>query len=482
MTDTFYWHDYETFGTDPQRDRAVQFAGVRTDTDLNIIDDPLVIYCKPAADCLPQPDACLITGITPQLTEAKGICEAEFICHIHQQIAQPGTITAGYNNIRFDDEVTRNLLYRNFYDPYSREWQHGNSRWDIIDLVRATRALRPEGIVWPDREDGKPSFRLEDLTLSNGIEHTSAHDALADVKATIAFAKLIKQQQPKLYHFILKLRAKAKVLDLLKLGSMQPVLHVSGMYPSIKGCIAVVLPICKHPANPNGVIVYDLAIDPEPLFTLSAEQLQQRIFTSANDLPEGVERIPLKTVHINKCPVVAPLSVLLPEDQKRLQIDLDNCWNNLQKIKKHHDLSGKLHKVFGESHFTDANDPDLMLYSGGFFNNADKAKMQRIREMEFADLSDLNLPFKDPRIPEMLFRYRARNAPETLTESEQQRWRQFCVNRLTDRDAGASIVLEDYLKRLVELKQQNDVDQNIIKLLEDYAENRQDQLGITRVR
>src|SRR5512137_2499177 len=187
---TFYWHDYETFGTDPQRDRPVQFAGLRTDIDFNVINDPLVIYCKPAADCLPNPDSCLITGITPQLAEQKGVCEAEFIGWIHQQLAQPNTCTLGYNNLRFDDEVTRNCLYRNFYDPYVREWQNGNSRWDMIDVVRAARALRPEGINWPVNEEGNPSFRLDQLTKANNIAHEAAHDALSDVHATIAITRL----------------------------------------------------------------------------------------------------------------------------------------------------------------------------------------------------------------------------------------------------------------------------------------------------
>ncbi len=304
---TFYWHDYETFGIDPQRDRAVQFAGLRTDADFNVIEDPLVIYCKPAPDCLPHPDACLITGITPQLAEQKGVCEAEFIGQIHQQLAQPNTCTLGYNNLRFDDEVTRNCLYRNFYDPYAREWQNGNSRWDIIDVVRAARALRPEGIKWPVNEDGRPSLRLDQLTIANGITHESAHDALSDVYATIGMAKLVMQAQPKLFQFLLQYRGKAKVLELLQLGSFKPVVHISGKYTTVKNCLAIVLPICKHPTNNNGIIVYDLSIDPEPLLTLSIEDIQQRLFIATDDLPEGVTRIPLKTVHINKCPVLAPV-------------------------------------------------------------------------------------------------------------------------------------------------------------------------------
>ena len=187
---SIYWYDFETFGNNPRRDRASQFAGIRTDEDLNIIGDPLVMYCKPANDFLPNPMACLITGITPQLTLEKGIAEAEFTRRILEEFAQPGTCVAGYNSIRFDDEVTRQLLYRNFHDPYEREWKNGNSRWDIIDMVRLCAATRPEGIEWPKKEDGSNSFRLEELTKANGITHAEAHDALSDVLATIEFAQV----------------------------------------------------------------------------------------------------------------------------------------------------------------------------------------------------------------------------------------------------------------------------------------------------
>lgn len=345
-TQTFYWHDYETFGTDPQRDKPVQFAGIRTDFDFNIVDDPLVVYCKPAEDCLPHPEACLITGITPQLAEQKGVCEAEFIRLIHEQLAQPNTCTLGYNSLRFDDEVTRNCLYRNFYDPYAREWQNGNSRWDLIDVVRAARALRPDGIVWPVNEEGGPSFRLDQLTRVNNIAHEAAHDALSDVYATLAVTRLVKQAQPKLYQFLLRHRVKGEALNLLQLGSFKPVVHVSGKYPAVKNCLAVVLPICKHPTNANGLIVYDLSVDPEPMLGLAVEEIQQRIFTATADLPEGVARIPLKTVHINKCPVLAPVSVIRPEDALRLGIDLALCHANIDKIKAAVGLSEKLAAVF----------------------------------------------------------------------------------------------------------------------------------------
>lgn len=480
---SLYWHDYETLGIDPQRDRPVQFAGIRTDLDFNIIDDPLVIYCQLSEDTLPHPDACVITGITPDIAAQQGVCEAEFIRRIHEQISTPDTCTVGYNSLRFDDEFTRNCLYRNFYDPYAREWQNGNSRWDIIDIARAAKALRPDGIQWPVNEDGKPVFRLDQLTVINGIAHESAHDALADVHATIAFARLIKHAQPRLYTFLWQNRLKAAALKLLEVGSFKPVVHISGKYPAAENCLAIVLPICKHPTNPNGVIVYNLAIDPEPMLSLSVDDVQQRIFTAIENLPEGVSRIPLKTVHINKCPVLAPVSVIRPEDAKRLDIDLALCEANIEKIKSVTGLSQKLAKVFANQSFGEqGSDPDLAIYSGGFFSDADKQKMARIRLLSPEKLAATVFNFTDKRFPEMLFRYRARNFRETLSTEEQLKWKQFCINRLTGHEPGAGITIKDYFARLDELKAQKNVNPVLIDKLEAFALEKMSLLGIDNLK
>jgi len=471
MTDnSFYWHDYETFGVDPRRDRAVQFAGVRTDFDFNIIEEPLVIYCKLTDDSLPQPEACVVTGITPQLAEEKGLCEAEFIRLIHQQLAVKGTCTLGYNNLRFDDEVTRNLLYRNFYDPYAREWQHGNSRWDLIDLVRTMYALRPEGVRWPFNEEGKVSLRLDQLTIENGIVHEAAHDALSDVQATIALAKLIKQAQPKLFQFLLDNRGKKAVNDLLHLGSFKPVVHISGMYGADRHCLAVVLPLCKHPTNSNGVIVYDLSVSPEDMLNLSAEEIHTRLFTAKADLAEGLERIPLKTIHINKCPVVAPLNVLRAEDIMRLNIDIDSSQKNASLIKNAIDLIDKIVDAFSiKPDFEPVTDPDLMIYSGGFFNPHDKALIDEIRCLNPKQLAQYQVASKDTRLPEMFFRYKARNYPESLSKSERDKWIEFCVSRLAGDSGNGFIGFSEYESKLSELKQQANYDVTLHDDLEAYA-------------
>ena len=366
---TLYWHDYETFGTDPKRDRPAQFAGIRTDEDLNIIGEPLVIYCRPANDFLPNPEACLITGISPQLALEKGLPEAEFIKQIHAEISQPNTCTVGYNNIRFDDEFTRYTLYRNFYDAYAREWQNGNSRWDIIDLLRLTKALRPQGINWPKREDGHTSFKLEALSQANHITHESAHDALSDVIATIDVARLVKQQQPKLFQYIYQLRFKNKVQELFNIQKQTPLVHISGMYPAEKGHMGIVVPIAMDSQNKNAVIVYELHTDPSEMLTMTVEQIKHLIFTRTEDLNDNEQRLPLKTIHINKCPVVVPLKTLTEENIQAWHIDLQQCAQHLELLASDQSLSDKLQQAFTQTFNDSSEDPDQNLYSGGFFSN-----------------------------------------------------------------------------------------------------------------
>ncbi|WP_133717743.1 exodeoxyribonuclease I [Methylocaldum gracile] len=445
---SLYWYDYETFGTDPRRDRPAQFGGIRTDLELNPIGEPVTLFCKPARDVLPVPEACLITGITPQLAAERGVTEAEFIARIHDQFLVPGTCVAGYNNIRFDDEVTRNCLYRNLFDPYEREWRNGNSRWDIIDMLRLTRALRPEGIEWPTDDSGRPSLRLDALTVANGIQHENAHDALADVWATIAIARLVRERQPKLFNFVFSNRGKREAFELLRFGAMQPVLHVSEKFAAERHCIAVVVALVKHPRNPNGIVVYDLSVDPTPLVTLSAEELRERLFTPVAKLPPGVERVPLKTVHVNKCPVIAPLSALRPEDAERLQIDLSRCNRHLDLLKREWTLAKKIQEVMefnGVEMVMD--DPDLMLYDG-FIGDADRATLKWLRGLSPDELSRAQPTFKDARLPELVFRYRARNFSETLSAEEAARWEAYRIRRLTVQGCGGSIVLSEYQARI----------------------------------
>lgn len=420
---TFLFHDYETFGKSPSLDRPAQFAGLRTDSDFNPVGEPEVFYCKPADDYLPQPEAVMITGITPQLAQAQGVTEAEFASRIHTLFTEANTCVVGYNNVRFDDEVTRNIFYRNFFDPYAWSWQNGNSRWDLLDVMRACYALRPEGIVWPENDDGFPSFKLEHLTKANGVAHEHAHDAMSDVYATLAMAKLVKEKQPKLFEFLYRHRNKQKLMTLIDIPQMKPLVHVSGMFGAARGNTSWVVPLAWHPDNRNALIVADLAADISPLLQLNATALRERLYTRHSDLGDQVP-VPLKLVHINKCPVLAPANTLRPQDAERLGIDRQHCLDNLALLRQHAEVREKVVTLYAEAEpFVSVGDVDAQLYDG-FFSDADRTAMNIIRQTAPVNLPALDLTFSDRRIEKLLFRYRARNFPGTLDDAEQQRWLQ----------------------------------------------------------
>ena len=471
MTHTFLWHDYETFGRNPRRDRPAQFAAIRTDAKLNIIGEPIELFCHPPQDMLPDPQACLLTGITPQLTQQKGINEASFAHLIHQAFKEEGTCGVGYNTIRFDDEVTRFLFYRNLIDPYAREWQNACSRWDLLDVVRTMYALRPDGLVWPQREEGLPSFKLEDLTAANDLVHTQAHDALSDVYATIALARKIRELQPRLFEYCFALRKKARVQQEINLLKPQPIIHISGMYSAEKGCLAIVLPLMLHPSNSNEVIVYDLAHNPQELRGLSTQQIAQRLFTPQAVLAkEGLERLPFKSIHLNKSPmVVSNLNTLRPDDLARWQIDLARCQSHATALLEQTELKNKLTQAYAPLHEQQL-DVDESLYTG-FINNADRHTLNQLRQLSPEALKQTRFSFTDPKLFELILRYRARNWPDTLSPSEYDQWETLRVARLLEGIDGY-INIDDYLSQLDRLEKTslNSAQQTILEQLYAWAE------------
>ena len=466
MADSFLFYDLETFGQDPRRTRVAQFAAIRTDADLNMIDAPVSFYVKPADDLLPSPIATLITAITPQHALAEGVSEAEAFSRINDLMARPGTCTLGYNTLRFDDEFVRHGLFRNFFDPYEREWRNGNSRWDLLDMLRLVHALRPDGIAWPQREDGATSFKLEHLALANDVRQGDAHEALSDVHATIGMARLFKQAQPRLWDYALKLRDKRFVGSLLDVDAMQPVLHISMRYPAQRMCAAPVMPIARHPYINNRVIALDLEGDIDGLLALPAETLAARLYTRAADLAEGEQRVPLKEVHLNKVPALVAWNHLRPSDHARLGIDVATVEANAARVREAGPaLVEKVRQVYGGERVATVSDVDASLYDG-FLADGDKALMSRLRTSPPAELAGFAERLKDPRMPELLFRYRARNHPQTLDAGERGRWNDYRRQRLLG-DAGlGEQTLPDFRAQLDTLALEHAADPAKLALLQ----------------
>lgn len=464
---TLYFYDLETSGINPRSSRIMQFAGQRTDLDLVPIGDPDNIIVKLSEDILPDPDAIMITGISPQQTLADGIIEADFLDYFHKKIALKGTIFAGFNTIRFDDEFIRFTNYRNFYDAYEWQWQDQRSKWDILDVVRMTRALRPDGINWPFTPDGKASNRLELLTSVNRLDHFNAHDALSDVNATIAVARLIKQKQPKLFDYLLSMRDKNAIAKLV--NSSEPFVYTSGRYSAEFEKTTVVISIASHPVQKGSVFVYDLRYDPAPFADMSPEQLAELM--AKYKFEEGDLRLPVKQLQFNKCPAVAPMNVLDMASKNRLKIDTEIVNNNLQKLAKIEDFGDRIQEAVRinekqrqQSIVSDINIIDNQLYDG-FFNDYDKEKMRLVRESKQDQLADLSLDFADSRLGNLLLLYKARQFPSSLNIDEQSEWQTYKKQKILDGDQESP--LAKYFSRIDQLSKQSGLTKNQQYLLEE---------------
>lgn len=427
----------------------MQFAGQRTDLNLKPIGEPVNVFVKLTEDILPDPDAVLVTGITPQQTIADGVTEAEFLRMFSDEVATPNTIMVGYNTVRFDDEFMRCTHYRNFYDPYEWQWQDGRSKWDLLDVVRMTRALRPEGIEWPFAVDGRPTNRLELLTGLNKLDHAHAHNALSDVNATIAIARLIRNKQFKLFEYLLSMRDKRKVMELTQSG--KPFIYTSGRYASEFEKTTVAVEICPHPKK-QGALVYDLRHDPTQYKDMTAEQLAE-VWRWKKDSDEP--RLPIKAMQYNKCPAVAPLGVLDDASRERLQLNLTTIQKHLAILKSIDNLQEKLCEALKLLEnkeqvqlIANEKDVDTCIYDG-FFEPGDKQKMAVVRAARPEELGDLHLTFEDRRLNGLLPLYKARNFRQQLSSEERTEWETFCQNRLLS--GGQHSRMAKYFTRLQEI-------------------------------
>jgi exodeoxyribonuclease-1 len=450
MADSFFFYDLETSGFNPRGARIMQFGGQRTNLKLEPTGEPVNLFIKLSPDTLPDPDAVLVTGITPQQTLADGLTEAEFLKFFFDEVVKPGTIFTGFNSVRFDDEFMRFLLYRNFYDAYEWEWKDGNSRWDLLDVVRMTRALRPDGIEWPFAPDGKPSNRLEYLSSVNKLEHSNAHDALSDVQATIDVARLIRDKQPELFDYLLTCRDKKAVKGLVEKSA--PFAYTSGKYGSQFAHTTAAVLLTKRPRDE--ALVYDLRFDPLPFAEMSVDQLAEA-WRFTRD-PEAV-RLPVKTIKYNRCPAVAPLGVMKDQaSQQRLALDMATVEKHFENFKRCRDrLAEKMLEVVARRDaerekaqvglIDNQLTADDRLYEG-FVGDGDRTLMRALRVAKPAELTAFAEELKDERLKSLLPLYKARNYPSALTSEERVQWDEFCHKKLLS--GGKDSRLAAYFSRL----------------------------------
>ncbi len=441
MAATFFFYDLETSGLSARKDRVMQFAGQRTNMELQPIGEPVNVLVRLNDDTLPSPEATLVTGITPQQTVQDGLTEAEFAKMLQTDVFTPDTTTVGFNNIRFDDEFIRHLFWRNFYDPYEWAYKDGRSRWDLLDVVRMTRALRPEGIEWPV-VNGVPVNKLEPIAAVNNMVHTKAHDALSDVEALIQVTQLIKQKQPQLYQYLLDMRTKDRVKGLVNLDDKKPFVYASGRYDSQFNKTTVAFPLT---AGKNGnIVVYDLRHDPAPFISLSLNELKKRLYAPYEERKkEGFIPIPVKELQYNRVPAVAPLGVLTQNDGwSKVQIDSNMVEKHKNLIISAPHFAENIRTLYEQRpEYAKGTDPEELLYDG-FLNDRDRLRVETVRNATERELADFNPEFTDERLPGLLLHYKARNYPRTLSETEMLAWEKWRAGHLQSQLPGFAASLQ----------------------------------------
>ena len=421
---TYFFYDLETTGLNPRDDRVMQFAGQRTDMDFNPVGEPYNLLVALNDDTLPSPYALMVTGVTPQETVADGYTEAQFAKLFMEEIATPDTIILGYNSIRFDDEFMRALLWRNYYDPYEWSWKDGRSRWDLLDVVRMTRALRPDGIKWPT-VDGKAVNKLELLSAENGLEHEKAHDALSDVVALIGVTKLIAEKQPQLFSYLLKLRDKKEIQKIVNLDDKQPFVYASGRYDAEFNKATVAMPLA--PADYGNVFVYDLRHDPTSWLEKSERELADIVFTPYAERGDDYVKLPAKKLQYNRAPAVAPIGVLNQEDGwQKLQLDMATVEKHRTILLAHPEFAERVAKVLlKKPDWPAIPDAEGRLYDG-FVSDRDKLRAEVLRNTDEQELKKYKPEFEDARMAELFPRYMARNFPRVASGEqlgEYEAWR-----------------------------------------------------------
>ncbi|MFD2884614.1 exodeoxyribonuclease I [Pseudomonas lini] len=259
-------------------------------------------------------------------------------------------------------------------------------------MVRAAYALRPDGLVWPKDDEGRVTLKLERLTAANGIDHGHAHEALSDVRATIALARLIREKNSRSC-MTGCFNCEVNKRSWIKFGCCSRWCIFPGASRLPAAMWGVVLPLAWHPRNRNALIVCDLHLDPQGLLELDAETLRQRLYTRRDVLAEGELPVPLKLIHINKCPVVAPLSVLRPLDQQRLGLDMALYQERALRLSDAQQVwRDKVSDIYSSDDFSPSQDPEQQLYDG-FIGDRDRRLCEQVRAADPAQLAQEQWPF-----------------------------------------------------------------------------------------
>jgi exodeoxyribonuclease-1 len=419
----FVFYDLETTGADKRFDQILQFAAVLTDDDLNVVDQ-FEIRSRLLPHIVPSPGAMMVTGVrVNQLVDPSIPSHFEMCTKIHQVLSDwsPATMV-GYNSLRFDEEFLRQAFYASLLPIYLTNTA-GNSRLDALTLVLATRAFRPEALNWPLDEDGKIRFKLDRLAPVNGFAHDNAHDALADVRATIHLTRLIKERAPDVWAAGMAYRTKAAATAYVE---REKVFVASRLRAAIQTS-TLVTALAANPNQPSEVFVFDLQFDPALLTTMPEDELTELI--------AGTPR-PVTSIRLNTCPLFMPVEAV-GSLAVGYALGMEELLRRATLVTGDAGLRQRLIKVAlaGRTPFAESPHVEDQIYAG-FYNRTDQALIDEFHKSDWIRRFELARLFADQRLRTLARRLVYCEAPSVVPAKDRERYGHAIAARISGKDEG----------------------------------------------
>lgn len=425
----YVFYDTETTGTDTTFDQILQFAAILTDADLNELDR-FEIRCRLLPHVIPAPGALLATRVTPaMLTDTTLPTHYEMMLQISEKLRQwSPAIFVGYNTLSFDEPLLRQAFYQTLQPVYLTN-TNGNQRADVLRLAQATAVLAPNAMAVPISDKGKPTLRLDTLAPANGFAHENAHDALADVEATIYMAQLVRDRAPDVWNALLPLVNKAEVTARLSSGDPNCLVDYHMGVPSLRAVVG-----CgHHPKNPSMQAVFDLRRDPVEVMNLSEEDLAKET--------KGSNRA-LRTIYTNKMPAIVD-PALVADLQDAVDLPMAELVRRAAVVTADGQFAARVGKAMEQRYppFEPAQVVEQRMYEG-FPSRADESRMQVFHLGDWYKRAEIAETIEDERYRELARRLVFVNAPEALAGTRRAQLQTWLQNRRLGREdvvAGRTI-------------------------------------------
>lgn len=419
------FYDTETTGTETYFDQILQFAAIKTDVDLNVIDR-FEIRCRILPHVVPAPGALRVTGVTPtQLINPSLPSHYEMVRAIRSKLLSwSPAMFLGWNTIDFDEDLIRQALYKTLHNPYLTN-RDGNSRSDVMRMAQACSLTAPFALTFPLGDGGKKIFKLDRFAPSNGFSHEQAHDAMGDVEATIFLAKLLMEKAPDVWSSFMRFSTKAAVVDYI---NEERVFCFSDFYFGNPFSYATTV-LGQNKGNPAEWYIYDLSIDPTSLLSLTDSKLKSRLAAS----PKVVRK--LKS---NGVPMLLPFEDA-PDICKGRNLGFKALEQRADMLRTGSEACERLVSAFESLKIEYPVSPHVekQIYNG-FIDQADEKLMNEFHEVEWSKRHAIVEKFQDTRLRTIGKRLIHLERPDLLEDSARREHDLAVANRLLGRDPDVS--------------------------------------------